>query len=380
MSQKRDALLLSAYDATSHARWRRGLTEALSQDFSWEVITLPARHFAWRSRGNALAMLDADLEQQITRKPWDLIVATSVTDLVTLRGFFPELHHATTCLYVHENQFAYPWRGPGKQNALHIQLQFILNAARVDHLIFNSRFNLETALEGARALLAKMPDHVPPNLSESLRSKSRVIPVGIAPHLFDLAHHKIERDSDAPIEILWNHRWEYDKSPERAFGALAQLVERGTGERFELHVVGESFRKVPDAFARAKTALADQIVTWGYLEHRSDYDALLARADIVISSAAHEFQGLAMIEAMAAGARPVAPNRLAYPEYIPADCLYDSLEEDEEAEISALCEHLAGLLEQTHAWRDRRTLHSQRVKRYDWRALQTDWRALLDLP
>mgnify|MGYP001029455346 FL=1 len=380
MSSKPEALLISAYDATSHARWRHGLTRALSEDFSWTEITLPARHFAWRSRGNALAMLAPGLQQKITSRSWDLVIATSVTDLVTLRGFFPDLHGATTCLYVHENQFAYPWRGAGKQNALHIQLQFILNAACVDHIVFNSRYNLETALEGARALLAKMPDHVPPNLCEQLTDRSLVIPVGISPAIFDLARAGVARSGEDPVAILWNHRWEYDKSPERAFGALERLVEQGAGDRFELHVVGESFRRTPDAFARARDTLDKQIATWGYLEQRADYEALLARADIVLSSAAHEFQGLAMIEAMAAGARPVAPDRLAYPEYIPSDCLYASFEEDEDAEIEALTAHLGSLLEQTSSWRAQRTLHSQRVKRYDWDAIETRWRALLELP
>jgi hypothetical protein len=38
------------------------------------------------------------------------------------------------------------------------------------------------------------------------------------------------------------------------------------------------------------------------------------------------------------------------------------------------------LLEQTSSWRAQRTLHSQRVKRYDWDAIEERWRALLELP
>jgi len=46
-----------------------------------------------------------------------------------------------------------------------------------------------------------------------------------------------------------------------------------------------------------------------------------------VSTAQHEFFGLAVVEAIAAGAFPVLPNRLVYPERIPEEyrdtCLYD---------------------------------------------------------
>ena len=380
MTSPPPALLISAYDATSHRRWREGLTSALADDFRWTQLTLPARHFAWRTRGNALAMLAPELRAQISATDWHTIIATSITDLVTLKGLFANLHAARSYLYVHENQFAYPWRGKGQQNALHIQLQFILNAASADHLVFNSEYNRASALAGASALLAKMPDHVPEHLMAELESKSIVLPVGISPSSFTLT--RSDTPEDAPIALLWNHRWEYDKAPERAFDALSRLVDEGLGDRFELHVVGESFRKVPEAFEVAREKLDAQIQTWGYVDSRTTYEALLSRADIVISSALHEFQGLAMIEAMAAGARPVAPNRLAYPEYIPPECLYDSFTEDAEAEACAMAAHLRSLLEQTSraAWREQRALHSARVKRYDWSDIGARWRALLTSP
>src|SRR5690606_31607509 len=47
-------LLLSAYDADSHRRWREGLVRELPQH-AWTVLALPPRHFSWRIRGNALS-------------------------------------------------------------------------------------------------------------------------------------------------------------------------------------------------------------------------------------------------------------------------------------------------------------------------------------
>ena len=50
-------------------------------------------------------------------------------------------------------------------------------------------------------------------------------------------------------------------------------------------------------------------------------------ADVVVSTAHHEFFGISVTEAIYAGAFPVLPNRLVYPERVPehlhARCLYD---------------------------------------------------------
>ena len=63
----------------------------------------------------------------------------------------------------------------------------------------------------------------------------------------------------------------------------------------------------------------------GFLD-RPDYESLLDRADVVVSAAKGENFGIAVVEAIAAGAWPVLPDALAYPEIIPVshhdDCLY----------------------------------------------------------
>ena len=55
---------------------------------------------------------------------------------------------------------------------------------------------------------------------------------------------------------------------------------------------------------------------WGYADDRSTYQQLLGAADIVASTADHEFFGIGIVEACAAGALPLVPNRLAYPEVL----------------------------------------------------------------
>ena len=56
--------------------------------------------------------------------------------------------------------------------------------------------------------------------------------------------------------IVWNHRWEYDKQPEVFFDALLRL--KNAGYSFKLHVLGQSFRKVPACFAQAKLDFSGQ--------------------------------------------------------------------------------------------------------------------------
>ena len=59
--------------------------------------------------------------------------------------------------------------------------------------------------------------------------------------------------------------------------------------------------------------------------------ALLRSADVVVSTAHQEFFGIAITEAVYAGAFPLVPNRLVYPERLPPDhhdrCLHDGHED-----------------------------------------------------
>jgi glycosyltransferase involved in cell wall biosynthesis len=75
--------------------------------------------------------------------------------------------------------------------------------------------------------------------------------------------------------------------------------------------------------------LGDRLIHSGWAD-RDEYIALLNSASVVLSTAHQEFFGSAITEAVAAGAHPVFPNRLVYPERIadfgadPEASLYDS--------------------------------------------------------
>ncbi|MGM0571453.1 DUF3524 domain-containing protein [Marinobacter sp.] len=338
MTDPKRILLLSGYDAGSHRRWRDQLIAGLP-GYHWQVLALPPRFFRWRIRGNPLSWLGEPLLQE----PWDLVLATSMVDLATLKGLNPQLASTPAILYMHENQFAYPDSGRQHSSAEPAMVN-LYSALAADRVLFNSAWNRDSFLDGAYRFIDGMPDRLPPEMTASIRDKSRVLPVPIDDRLFINRH--TAPGWSAP-HLLWNHRWEYDKGPERLLYLLRELHQRQ--QPFRLSVVGEQFRRQPQAFGQIREEFGEQLVQWGFLEQRGDYDRLLASADIVLSTALHDFQGLAMLEAMASGCLALAPRRLAYPEYVPASQCYESVEEDPAAEARAAADTLQTMLAQRPA-------------------------------
>ncbi|WP_339806872.1 DUF3524 domain-containing protein, partial [uncultured Marinobacter sp.] len=288
----------------------------------------------------------------------------SITDLATLKGLHPQLARTPCVLYMHENQFAFPVSSK-QQSSVDPQMVNLYSAMAADCVVFNSAWNRDSFLSGVWEFLEKLPDGVPDGLVASLRDKSRVIPVPIEDRLF--ADQQRDINGACP-HLLWNHRWEYDKGPERLLKLLQVLDERSLP--FRLSVVGERFRSHPKAFEQIHQQFADRIEHWGFLENRQDYDQLLTRADIVVSTALHDFQGLSMLEAMASGCVPLAPDRLAYREYVPELCRYASHEQDAQAEAEAAADCLANLVRQ----------RPPRCQPDAWRAsiLATEYQTLFD--
>lgn len=327
-------LLLSAYDAASHRHWRQWLESSL-RDYQWTCLTLPDRHFYWRIRSNALSFY-AKYQRELAQR-YDLIIATSMTDLSTLRGFAPNLADCPAIVYFHENQFAYPVTSnpQGKGNLLNARLNTILTAFPAKTLAFNSEYNRRTFFQGVELFFKKMPDGLDRGLIEKYLSKAIILPVPIYSARVCEEKAADEKNEKVP-EIVWNHRWEYDKQPEVFFSALYVLQQAGVP--FKLHVLGQSFRKIPQCFVEAKQRLTSEISTWGY-QSRDNYLHVLESADIVVSTAVHDFQGLGMLEAIHRQCVPVAPRRVAYPEYIPAELLYDP-----DNEVESLSDLLADIL------------------------------------
>lgn len=327
-------LLLSAYDAASHRRWREGLVRYLG-DYRWTVLTLPPRNFAWRSRGNALTWACGEREK--LSRDFDLVLATSMTDLASLRGMVPPLAKTPSVAYFHENQFAYPEQAD-RREYLNYKLTNLYTALAADRVLFNSVFNRDSFLEGIRGMLGLMPDGVPPGVSDLIGGKSEVLPVPLDQECFVPGP---DTPGEGPLQIVWNHRWEHDKAPERFFLALEKLMDLGLA--FKVHILGERFRRAPSVFDRSRDRFGSRMGEYGYIEEVDHYRRVLSRSDVVVSTALHDFQGLSVMDAVAAGCFPVVPDRLAYREFFPKACRYESLPDDPEGEAAVLAGRLESL-------------------------------------
>jgi len=307
-------LLLSAYNAASHAYWHKQVIAGL-KEYHWQLLSLPPRYFAWRMGANALnfkSAYDRKLKQE-----YDLIIATSMTDISTLKAFYPNLAHTPCLLYFHENQFDYP-ASEKQQNLLHIQLTSINSALVADKILFNSQYNLDGFLFGMKEFMGKMPDFVPNGLIESISKKVSVLAVPIAA---DCRKDNVT-SANKSLQIVWSHRWEYDKGPDRLLNFMRLMKKRE--KKFQIHILGESFKNKPMEFAQIQQEFKQQCLSFGYVKSREHYIKVLQTADMVISTALHEFQGIAVMEAVKCGCVPLVPDRLAYREYYPAAYRYCS--------------------------------------------------------
>ena len=320
---------LEAYDGGSHGEFLDGLIESSRHEYT--RIGLPPRKWKWRMRGSAIFFAQQLAERiekrQIDAANIDLLFTSDMTAVADLRALLPaEIKSKPIVCYFHENQLTYPLEDESQRD---YQYGFtnITSCLAAESLWFNSRYHLENFLSAVSGLLSRMPDFVPAGIAENIRNRSSVMPLGLVDEVFACANGRktVRKNEQPPPTVLWNHRWEYDKNPDEFFEALFDLDRMDIP--FRLIVLGQSFRSSPAIFEAAKKRLAGRIDHFGYLADRSSYFEKLAASDIVVSTAVHEFFGLSVLEAIAAGCVPILPRRLSYPELIPAELhnkyLYD---------------------------------------------------------
>jgi glycosyltransferase involved in cell wall biosynthesis len=309
-------LAIEPYYGGSHLAFLDGWVQHSRHD--WQLLTYSAHHWKWRVRHAAVSAAQW-CNDRAFRESWDAVFCSSMLDLATWRGLLNQAPPAVVC-YFHENQLTYPTRSESPRD-LHYGFTNWTSSLAADAVWFNSRFHQDDWVKAVRQLLDRMP---PPSMAERAHraeSKFSVQSPGIAPIAAQ------PRAADSPLTIVWAARWEHDKRPDLFLSAIDQLS--AAGHDFRLQVLGQAYRDVPPAMAELRTRYARQITQWG-LAPADQYREILSLSDVLVSTADHEFFGLATVEAMSAGCYPLLPARLSYPELLGPqhdDHLYQSVDD-----------------------------------------------------
>ena len=352
-------LALEPYYGGSHQSFLDGWSGA--SEHEWTVLTLPAYKWKWRMRHGAITF--ADQLRQRTEQGWDLIFCSDMLNLAEFSGLATEtIRELPTIAYFHENQLTYPVRFENERD-YQFAVTNMTTALAADSVWFNSEFHRDSFLCALSDFLNRMPDYQPFDAVERIASKSLVRCPGIS----DVA--RCPERKAGPIRILWAARWEHDKRPEDFFEAINILKENKVD--FRISVIGEQFREVPQVFESAHKDFADYIDNWGYQQNRARYEEVLRQADVIVSTAEHEFFGIGVLEAISAGAWPLLPKRLSYPELLELEkqpgnekFFYDGSVEGLATKLSILAEsdHLANL-------KEKQLQASHTIERFKWKNL-----------
>ncbi|MFN3597589.1 MAG: DUF3524 domain-containing protein [Rubricoccaceae bacterium] len=278
-------------------------------------VTMAARYWKWRMQGGAVTLAEKLRAEAAAHGRPDVLFASDMVHLPALKALAPDvLAGVPTVLYFHENQLTYPLREGQARDVTYAYINY-LSALVADRVVFNSHFHHDAFFEALPDLLRRFPDYTHVGTLPALRAKASVLHLGLDLAGLD-AHAPPEPPPPGPPILLWNHRWEYDKDPEAFFRIVNRLDDAGL--RFRLILAGQTFAEQPPAFAQGFRRYAERVIHYGFAETFADYARLLHTADLVVSTARHEFFGIAMMEAIYCGCHPLLPDRLTYPELIPA--------------------------------------------------------------
>ena len=305
-------LALEPWYGGSHRNFVDGLIENSRHEY--ELVTMAARFWKWRLQGGAQTLARKCSQLVESGFTPDVILASSMVNIPAFLALSRKyIGNVPVVYYLHENQLTYPLSKEEKRDLSYAYINY-LSCLAADQVVFNSEFHYNEFIRALPGLLRVFPDYTHLHTVSEIRAKSRVMHLGMNLQAHARYSDTQGSDRDSPI-VLWNQRWEYDKNPEAFFRLMNRLDDAGC--RFRLILAGKRFEEQPSEFDTAFERYADRILHYGYAEDFEEYSRLLHRADIVVSTAIHEFFGIAMLEAIYCGCHPLLPNRLSYPELIP---------------------------------------------------------------
>ncbi|TWT54505.1 Glycosyl transferases group 1 [Rubripirellula amarantea] len=317
----RRVLAIDPFHGGSHLAFLEGVVG--SSRHAWTVIADKPVHWKWRMRASALKLAQLAQDEVNARGKPELIFCTDMLDVPAWLGMMrkTDLSDVPVVIYFHENQWTYPTSLRSRVD-FHFGYTNLMSAFAADHCVFNSAYHRDDFLNASKKFVASMPDSHEAHPWKMLNDKCCVIYPG-----FDVGSSAPIRSADFSansIVLGWVSRWESDKRPDEFLRLCRMLDERGID--FQLVLLGPQPNEQLTESLELRRNFANRIIHDGYARTRQEYLTWLSRIDIVVSTADHEFFGIAICEAIASGAIPVVPDRLSYLELVPKSQRYDTIE------------------------------------------------------
>lgn len=351
-------LIIEPFYSGSHKQWVDSLRAEVFPEAT--LLSLPGKFWKWRMAAGAWKLAETYLALE---REFDIILCSDMLNL-PLFVSLAKINNSRSkiILYMHENQLTYPWNETNKdilKRDRNYGFINIMSCILADSVLFNSSYHKNIFLEAINPFLKAFPDQVPIHTYEKIKSKSSVLPIGLS--LQNLIYREA-RANKVP-HILWNHRWEHDKNPKLFFESLFQLQNEDVD--FRLILLGQKYTQQDDIFSKALTILKEKIVHLGYVENYADYVNLLSLADILPVTSFHDFFGVSVVEAIAAGCIPLLPQRLSYPEHLDPSKYPDLFYKNDKQFLSKLRIKLTYPTVNTYL--------REEMYKYDWSQLRTKY-------
>lgn len=301
-------VLIEPFYGGSHQAWADAWIDHSRHDVV--LISHPDQFWRWRLRGGSVTLAEAFIAHVEQHGPPDAVVVSGMVDVAAFVGHARRaLASRPVAMYLHESQLLYP-SAPNQRQDNAAALTNWRSMAAADALWFNSAFHRDAIAQALPALLAAQPEPTHEHLIRRAFENTTVLWPGVVADQLIAGH----RTPNRVPRVLWNQRWDHDKNPSAVFSALAAVAARGI--EFTVALAGENQRPESSEFDHVTELLGDRVDYRGFAP-QADYERLLLSSDVVVSAADHEFFGIALVEAMAAGAVPVLPTRLSFPELVP---------------------------------------------------------------
>lgn len=328
VASMRHLVILNAFHKGSHAAFAESLAEMLRTTGRWrvEIWQLPGTHWKWRMQGAA-----SHFAQRVEQRPIDDIpdvwLTTDMMDVSRFLGMLSKPFRSVPVVqFFHENQLTYPWSANDPDVQQRIDLTYgmtnVVSALSSDAVWFNSAFHRDEFMRAAEHLMSQMPDaHVG---LERLSQRSQVMsmPLDLPNDSDGTMSSVLRRPLNPPIHVLWNHRWAWDKAPDRFLEVLRKMKKASLDCRLILmgpHVDDPNV----NPFHRDLESFSELIIHRGTAKSKKAYHHWLASSDVLIHEPRQEFFGISVLEAMFHGVLPIVPNRGPYSEFVPSDMLTD---------------------------------------------------------